>query len=121
MNVRQAQRTKLSAEVRPMWDGIGIVCSLEKSKWCKSDSNLELAGGGTGRYSIGANRIDARSDYLKGEPRSVLDASAIFICSIVDIIMQKLTIHQSPSLVAGCTLVSIRLRRESQRHQNLLF
>lgn len=106
-----------------MWDRIGIVCSLEKSKWRKSDSNLELAlaGGGTGRYSIGANRIDARFDYLKGEPRSVLDASAVFICSIVDIIMQKLTIHQSPSFVAGHTPASIHLRRESRRHQNLLF
>jgi hypothetical protein len=79
-----------------MWDGTGIVCSLEKPEWCKSDTNLKLGCVGMVRYSIGANGIDDGFDYLKGKSRSVLDTSSIFICSIVDIIMQKLTIHQSP-------------------------
>ena len=41
-------------------------------------------------YSIRADGIDDGFNYLEREARSVLDIPAIFISSIVDIIVQKL-------------------------------
>jgi len=50
---------------------------------------------GTRIYSVRANGIDNRFNYLKGKARAVLDTSTIFIRSIIDIVVQKLTFHQS--------------------------
>jgi hypothetical protein len=61
--------------------------ALEKTERCKTNTNLPLVCNVEKRYSIRADRINNSFDNLEGKSRAVLNASTVFIGSIVYIVM----------------------------------